>query len=132
MESVFEPIGAATIAFRPVSVKFFCEEAEASSGFCAIDFWTLSAGTFQRPKLVMYPNPVKTGAASEPNSAIRQAVESMLGDFTARDVHDRCPHASIDLVRDVLGAMRKEGLVVSLGKGRGAKWRRAAPFEGTP
>jgi Fic family protein len=64
--------------------------------------------------------------------AVRHAVESMLGDFTARDIHDRCPHASIDLVRDVLGTMRKEGLVVALGKGRGAKWRRAAPSGGTP
>ncbi len=62
--------------------------------------------------------------------AIRRTVESMLGDFTARDVHDRCPHASIDLVRDVLGAMRKEGLVVPVGKGRGAKWRRNAPSAG--
>ena len=64
--------------------------------------------------------------------AVRHAVESMLGDFTARDIHDRCPHASIDLVRDVLGTMRKEGLVVALRKGRGAKWRRAAPSGGTP
>ena len=55
---------------------------------------------------------------------VRQAVLKRVGAFTLREVSEECPSASGGLVRKVLSEMKKEGLVILTGRGRGARWRR--------
>ena len=42
--------------------------------------------------------------------------------FSISEIAEACPGVSRDMVRVVLRAMKSEGLIVSTGKGRGAKW----------
>ncbi|HEX7861568.1 MAG TPA: Fic family protein [Verrucomicrobiae bacterium] len=56
---------------------------------------------------------------------VRAAVESFLGTFTIQDVERACPTVSRDMIRHVLRELRETGLIEPLGRGRGAKWRKA-------
>ncbi len=42
--------------------------------------------------------------------------------FSISEIEEACPGVSRDMVRLVLRAMKKEGLITPTGKGRGAKW----------
>lgn len=42
--------------------------------------------------------------------------------FSISEIEESCPGVSRDMVRLVLRAMKSDGLIESLGKGRGAKW----------
>ena len=53
---------------------------------------------------------------------VRQAVLARIGDFTTGDIVNDCPGVNRNTVKAVLQSMRKEGLVLSKGKGRGASW----------
>jgi Fic family protein len=55
---------------------------------------------------------------------IRNAVNGFIADFTITEVERACPKVSRDMIRHVLGQLREEGIIVPLGKGRGAKWRK--------
>lgn len=44
--------------------------------------------------------------------------------FSISEIEEACPGVSRDMVRQVLRAMKSEGLIESTGKGRGAKWKR--------
>jgi hypothetical protein len=48
----------------------------------------------------------------------------MTGDFSARDVLERCPNVGIDLIRRILRNERKAGRLGCLGRGPDAKWKR--------
>jgi Fic family protein len=58
---------------------------------------------------------------------IRNAVEGFIADFSITDVEKACPKVSRDMIRYVLGQLRESGVIVPIGKGRGAKWRNAQP-----
>ena len=58
---------------------------------------------------------------------IRNAVEGFIADFSITDVEKACPKVSRDMIRHVLGQLREAGVIVPVGKGRGAKWRNAQP-----
>jgi hypothetical protein len=51
-------------------------------------------------------------------------LEHMIGDFSARDVLERCPNVGIDLIRRILRNERKAGRLGCLGRGPDAKWKR--------
>ncbi len=55
---------------------------------------------------------------------VLQAIDQMMGDFSVSELHQRCPSASIDMVRHVLRAEREGGRLAVSGYGRGARWRR--------
>ena len=44
--------------------------------------------------------------------------------FSTSDIEQACPGVSRDMVRLVLRAMKGEGLIAPMGKGRGAQWIR--------
>jgi len=56
---------------------------------------------------------------------VRDAVERRVGPFQISDIEKDCPGTSQETIRKVLRALRDEGVIVSEGVGRGAKWRRA-------
>ena len=56
---------------------------------------------------------------------IRNAVNGFIADFTIMEVERACPKVSRDMIRHVLGQLREQGVIVPIGKGRGAKWRKA-------
>ncbi len=54
---------------------------------------------------------------------IRSAVARKVKPFSISELERDCPGVSRDMVRRVLRQMRDEGLLVSEGLGRGARWR---------
>jgi CRP-like cAMP-binding protein len=54
---------------------------------------------------------------------VRDAVERRVGPFQISDIERDCPGTSRETIRKVLRAMRDEGVIVSEGVGRGARWR---------
>jgi hypothetical protein len=55
----------------------------------------------------------------------RAAVEEFEGDFSAAELAARVPEAPGERVRTLLRQLRSEGVVVSSGRGRGMRWKRA-------
>ena len=56
---------------------------------------------------------------------VREAVLNRAQAFAISGLEAACPGVSRDMVRVVLRQMKDEGLIVSTGKGRGAKWEKA-------
>jgi Fic family protein len=55
---------------------------------------------------------------------IRNAVNGFIADFTITEVERACPKVSRDMIRHVLGQLREDRVIVPVGKGRSAKWRK--------
>ncbi len=68
------------------------------------------------------------GAKTE---AIRKAIESVATPFRIADLQRICPEVSLDLIRQVLKNLRKEGRVECLGRGQQAQWHRLSDQLGT-
>ncbi len=66
---------------------------------------------------------VGTGTKTE---QIRQVVTQKIVPFAISELEAELPHVSRDMIRLVLRQLRDEGIIESIGKGRGAKWRRIA------
>jgi Fic family protein len=64
-----------------------------------------------------------TGKGSKAHH-IRLTIENMIGPFSISDIERACPSVSRDTIRLVLRQLRDEKIIVSEGKGRGAKWIR--------
>lgn len=62
-----------------------------------------------------------TGKGSKAHH-IRLTVEHMMGPFSISDIERACPSVSRDTIRLVLRQLRDEKMIVSVGKGRSAKW----------
>ena len=58
---------------------------------------------------------------------VRDAVERRVASFQISDIEKDCPGTSRDTIRKVLRKLRDEGVIVSEGVGRGARWRRVEP-----
>lgn len=57
---------------------------------------------------------------------VRATILRQLGPFTTDDVESACPGVSHELVRLVMRQLRDEGVIALQGRGRGARWLRAA------
>jgi Fic family protein len=57
---------------------------------------------------------------------IRMAVDRRVGPFAISDLEKELPHISRDMIKLVLRDLKEEGSIQVQGKGRGAKWVRAA------
>jgi Fic family protein len=60
----------------------------------------------------------------EKTAAVVAAIGRQIGDFRVADLQSECPGVGVDLVRKVLARLAEEGKVRSLGRGRGAEWRK--------
>ena len=56
---------------------------------------------------------------------VRQAVQRRTAPFAISDIESDCPGVSRDMIRLLLRKMRDEGLIISSGRGRGAKWQKS-------
>ena len=65
---------------------------------------------------------VATGRGTK-TSMVLDAIGHFRGDFTIRDLQDRCPNVGIDLMRRILRQQRTAGNLDCLGRGPNAKWR---------
>lgn len=54
------------------------------------------------------------------------AIDRMLGSFSISNLEAACPTVSRDWIKTVLEQLKKEGRIELIGRGRGAKWRKAA------
>jgi Fic family protein len=58
---------------------------------------------------------------------VLQALGQMIGDFSASELHQRCPSVGVDMLRHVLRSERDAGRLEVVGRGRGARWRKVSP-----
>ena len=70
----------------------------------------------------------RAGDVRAPRGAKTQLIEAAVvafeGPFSLADLERSCPGVSRDMVRRVLGDLRRKGLVVCRGRGPGARWER--------
>lgn len=64
------------------------------------------------------------GGRGAKTEQIRMAVGRKTGPFAISDIERDCPGVSRDMIRHVLRRLRDDGIIVSQGKGRAAKWIR--------
>ena len=55
---------------------------------------------------------------------VRNAILKRTMPFSISDIENACPGISRDMVRVILRAMKAEGVIMPMGKGRSAKWQR--------
>lgn len=55
---------------------------------------------------------------------VLDVIKNSSGEFTVKDLQERCPTVGIDLIRKILRSEKIEGRIECLGRGPDAKWRR--------
>ena len=55
---------------------------------------------------------------------VRMGIRETIGLFTKAEIHERYPDISLGTIERVMAKMKEEGIILSLGTGRSAKWRR--------
>ena len=68
-----------------------------------------------------------TGKGSK-SDLIRSTIAGIEHSFSISDLERACPAVSRDTIRLVLRSLRDEGVIESIGKGRGAKWKKIKNF----
>lgn len=70
----------------------------------------------------------RTGSVVSPRGSktemVHHAVHTIDRNFTVADIEKKCPAVSRDMIRTVLKAMRKDGVVKCIGRGPGALWKK--------
>lgn len=67
-----------------------------------------------------------TAARGAKTGMVLETISAMRGDFSVKDLQQRCPHVGIDLLRKILRKEREGGRIECLGRGPDARWRRPA------
>ena len=67
---------------------------------------------------------VSKGRGSKTDT-VKNAIDRFVGDFSLTDIEKACPLVSRDMIRRVLFDLKKEGLVICLGRGPSARWRKS-------
>src|SRR5262249_48141388 len=62
----------------------------------------------------------------EKQAVVQNAINRLVGKFRVADLQRECPGVSVDMIRHVLKALREEGKVECLGRGRTAVWRKTS------
>ena len=65
---------------------------------------------------------VVTGRGTK-TAMVLDAIRHFSGDFSIRDLQERCPTVGVDLIRRILREERKARRVECLGRGPNAHWR---------
>lgn len=65
---------------------------------------------------------VVTNAKMTKEERIRKFAEEKVGLFTKADIIQSCPDIAVTTIEKVLGEMKREGIVKTVGAGRGTKW----------
>jgi len=55
---------------------------------------------------------------------VLDVLNKMVGDFSIKDIKERCPHVGVDLIRRIMREERKLGSLECLGRGPDALWRK--------
>ncbi len=66
---------------------------------------------------------VEIASEDSKTSLVKGLVSEVSGDFSISDILKLQPSLDREIVKKTLGKLRKEGSIVLIGKGRGAKWR---------
>ncbi len=62
-------------------------------------------------------------SVSGKSEIIKTAVLKQLGSFSLREIQQQCPDVSLQMIKKVLGDLKKIKQVVLVGRGRGALWK---------
>ena len=55
---------------------------------------------------------------------VRMGIEETIGLFTKAEIHEKYPDISLGTIERVIAKMRSEEIIIALGTGRSAKWKR--------
>jgi hypothetical protein len=62
----------------------------------------------------------------EKSALVQSAIDRIAGKFRVADLQRECPGVSVDMIRHVLKALREEGKVECLGRGRTSWWQKTS------
>lgn len=65
-----------------------------------------------------------SSARGEKSALIQHAIDRLAGRFSVADLQRECPGVSVDMIRHILKALRKDGKVACLGRGRTSLWQK--------
>ncbi|WP_235018939.1 Fic family protein [Tolypothrix sp. NIES-4075] len=65
-----------------------------------------------------------TSVKGAKTAMVLDALNNMSGDFSIKDLQERCPTVGIDLIRRILRQEREAGRLECLGRGPDARWRK--------
>ena len=65
-----------------------------------------------------------TSVKGAKTAMVLDAISNMIGDFSIKDLQERCPTVGIDLIRRILRSSRTDGRLECLGRGPDARWRK--------
>jgi hypothetical protein len=71
----------------------------------------------QRVGLLMTARGAKT-------EMVLEAIQAVYGEFSVKQLQERCPHVSVDVIRRILREQRQTGALECLGRSPDARWRR--------
>jgi len=55
---------------------------------------------------------------------VKDTINRLRGEFSVKDIQEKCPNIGIDWIRRILKEEREKGNLECLGRGPNAKWRR--------
>jgi Fic family protein len=65
-----------------------------------------------------------TTARGAKTEMVLEAIQAMRGEFSVKQLQERCPHVGIDLIRRILREQRQTGALECSGRGPDARWRK--------
>ncbi|WP_233258608.1 hypothetical protein [[Phormidium] sp. ETS-05] len=65
-----------------------------------------------------------TTAKGTKTAMVLDGISSLPPEFSIRELQEKCPRVSIDLIRRILRRQRDAGLLESVGRGVDARWRK--------
>jgi len=87
-----------------------------------IPWWNYFLSTLRRAYKEFERQVESVAAHSAKSDLVRQTVLSQVEEFTLADLSAQLPSTSPQLIKKVLGELKKAGKVRLIGKGRGARW----------
>jgi Fic family protein len=54
---------------------------------------------------------------------VERTVLAQIGAFTLRDIQLQCPNVSSQMIKKILNDMKKNKILILVGRGRGARWK---------
>jgi hypothetical protein len=115
-------------ALHPTLPVIFAGNRKLANAWCQ-RFFVACATREESPQLELVREAM-AGYDADPGASLderirRTAVEELEGEFTAADLAARVPDAPERRVRQILRQLRAEGVLASMGRGRGMRWCRA-------
>lgn len=102
---------------------------ESSSGWHnsehnLLPWWNFFLSILRRSYQLLEEKVEQTSSKSTKSDLVKQTINEQTGNFTLKDISQKCPNVSQQLIKKVFSDLKKEGKLGTHGHGRGASWRK--------